>query len=103
VFLGGSRLIKIAHLDRPALRIHRKRDRTHGMMPGRGRNDGWSRGKFIERRPPESGVEYAYVDYGVGSSLEEIPRATYEERGYTPPFDQLPTKAMHEEWRRHNT
>jgi len=38
-------------------------------------------------------VEYAYVDYGVGSSLEEIPRATYEERGYTPPFDQLPTKA----------
>lgn len=41
---------------------------------------------------PESGAEYAYVDYGVPHSLGEIPRAQYEQQGYAPPFDDLPIK-----------
>jgi hypothetical protein len=41
---------------------------------------------------PGSGAEYAFVDYGVPSSLGELPRAQYEQEGYLPPFDDLPTK-----------
>jgi hypothetical protein len=41
---------------------------------------------------PESGAEYAFVDYGVPQSLGEIPRSEYEQQGYSPPFDDLPTK-----------
>ncbi len=40
----------------------------------------------------ESGAEYAFVDYGVPQSLGEIPRSQYERQGYSPPFDDLPTK-----------
>jgi hypothetical protein len=39
----------------------------------------------------ESVAEYALVEYGVGSSLGEIPRASYEADGYEPPFESLPT------------
>lgn len=45
---------------------------------------------------PGSGAEYAFVDYGVGSSIGEIPRPLYEERGYMPAFDDLPTKEEYE-------
>jgi hypothetical protein len=45
---------------------------------------------------PESGAEYAFVDYGVASSIGEIPRSRYEEQGYQPPFDRLPTKEAYE-------
>ena len=41
---------------------------------------------------PESGAEYAFVDYGVPQSLAESPRSEYEQQGYSPPFDDLPTK-----------
>ncbi len=43
-------------------------------------------------RTPESGAEYAFVDYGAASSLGEVDRSLYEARGYEPPFDSLPTK-----------
>ncbi|WP_292051251.1 hypothetical protein [Mesorhizobium sp.] len=43
-----------------------------------------------------SGAEYARVDYGVASSLGEIPRAQYEAQDYEPPFDDLPTKEQYE-------
>ena len=47
-------------------------------------------------RTPESGAEYAYVDYGAPSDLGEIPRSRYEEQSYDPPFDTLPTKEDYE-------
>lgn len=47
-------------------------------------------------KTPDSGAEYAMVDYGVPSSLGEIPRAQYEMRGYAPKFDDLPTKETYE-------
>lgn len=44
-------------------------------------------------RTPASGAEYAFVDYGVASSLgDTVPRDLYETNGYEPPFDSLPTK-----------
>lgn len=47
---------------------------------------------------PESGAEYAFVEYGTASSLgDTVPRAVYEERGYRPEFDSLPTKAEYEQ------
>jgi len=47
-------------------------------------------------RIPESGAEYAYVDYGLPSNIGEITRALYETRGIEPPFDKLPSKAEFE-------
>jgi hypothetical protein len=47
-------------------------------------------------RTPESGAEYVWVDHGTPTSLGEMPRAAYDERGYQPPFDQLPTKEQYE-------
>lgn len=44
----------------------------------------------------ESGAEYVFVDYGTPSSLGEIPRQRYEEQGYEPPFNDLPTKEEYE-------
>lgn len=41
---------------------------------------------------PESGAEYAFVDYGVASNIGEISRSLYEANGYEPAFDDLPTK-----------
>ena len=43
-------------------------------------------------RTPETGAEYATVHYENAAALESIPRALYEERGYQPPYDRLPTK-----------
>jgi hypothetical protein len=45
---------------------------------------------------PASGAEYAFVHYGVQSSLGEIPREIYEAKGYTPPYDDLPTREEYE-------
>lgn len=47
-------------------------------------------------KTPESGAEYAFVDYGVPMNIGEIPRGRYELNGYLPPFDMLPTKAEYE-------
>jgi hypothetical protein len=48
-------------------------------------------------KTPGSDAEYAFVDYGVSSSLEDtIPRSQYEAQGYRPPFDELPTKETYE-------
>jgi hypothetical protein len=47
-------------------------------------------------RTPESGAEYAFMDYGNAPGLGEIPRALYEERGYLPRFDDLPTKETYD-------
>jgi hypothetical protein len=47
-------------------------------------------------KTPDSGAEYAFVDYGKPSSLGEIPRSQYEAAGYEPPFDSLPTKDVYE-------
>ncbi len=43
---------------------------------------------------PLTGAEYAFVDYG--SCIGELPKGGYEERGYQPPFDRLPTKEDYE-------
>jgi hypothetical protein len=58
------------------------------------------KGVYRLKRPP-SGAEYAYV-HGIRSKVGQIPREKYEERGYKPPFDQLPTKAMYEKWKVRN-
>lgn len=50
---------------------------------------------IYQTRTPESGAEYACVDYGVSSSGGEMTRADYEARGYQPPFDKLPTKEQY--------
>jgi len=47
-------------------------------------------------KTPESGAEYAFVDYGVASGVGEIPRAQYETQGYEPHLDALPTKEAYE-------
>jgi hypothetical protein len=47
-------------------------------------------------RTPESGGEYASVDYGVASSGGWMTRADYEARKYQPSFDMLPTKEQHD-------
>lgn len=39
----------------------------------------------------ETGAEYACVDYGT-SRDEGVTKSYYEEQGYQPPFDELPTK-----------
>lgn len=38
----------------------------------------------------ESGATYAYVDYE--SYAQEVTEAMYRDRGYQPPYDELPTK-----------
>jgi hypothetical protein len=53
-------------------------------------------------KTPQTGAEYAHVDYGIPSMAGEIPRATYEEEGYAPPFNKLPTKEMYEQWKERN-
>jgi hypothetical protein len=45
---------------------------------------------------PGSNAEYANVHYGTVAALDSIPRDLYEERGYQPPFDELPTKEEYE-------
>lgn len=56
------------------------------------------KGKGLYRTTtPETGAEYAFVDYGVPSDVGEIPRARYEENGYQPPFDDLPTKSKYQQ------
>ena len=45
---------------------------------------------------PETGAEYAHVHYGNVAALDSIPRALYEENGYQPPYDKLPTKEEYE-------
>lgn len=53
--------------------------------------------KGIYRTKTEaSGAEYATVDYGNTARLESIGRDLYEQNGYTPPFDALPTKEEYE-------
>jgi hypothetical protein len=47
-------------------------------------------------RTRESEAEYAFVDYGVRSSLGAIPRILYDAQAYQPPFDTLPTKEQYE-------
>lgn len=47
-------------------------------------------------RTSKSGAEYAYVYYGVASSIGEMPRADYEAHGYDPLFELLPTKEEYE-------
>ena len=47
-------------------------------------------------KTPKSGAEYAFVDYGTGSKLREIPRQRYDAQGYEPSFDYLPTKEEYE-------
>ena len=49
----------------------------------------------VYRTKDSTGAEYALADYGA-SALGELPRSLYEERGYKPPFDQLPTKEEYE-------
>jgi hypothetical protein len=49
-------------------------------------------------RTVKSGEDYAYVD----TLFWEIPRAEYEKEGCKPPFDDLPTKEMYDEWRLRN-
>jgi hypothetical protein len=44
----------------------------------------------------ESGTEHAYVRYGSSAGLEGVTRAYYEEHGYEPPFEELPTKEEYE-------
>jgi hypothetical protein len=45
---------------------------------------------------PDSGGEFASVDYGVASSGGWMTRADYEARKYQPPFDNLPTKEQYD-------
>jgi len=52
---------------------------------------------------PESGAEYAYLDYGVPSNPGEMRRARYESNAYEPPFDSLPTKQQYEAANAHRT
>jgi hypothetical protein len=47
-------------------------------------------------KAPQGGAEYAFVDYGAGSTLGEMTRAFYERRGYNPVFESLPTKETYE-------
>lgn len=44
----------------------------------------------------ESGAEYAHVRYGTGAALDAVPRTLYEQKGYQPPYDKLPTKEAYE-------
>jgi hypothetical protein len=45
----------------------------------------------------ESGAEYVFVDHGKGPSMQDtMPRKHYEDQGYLPPFDALPTKQEYE-------
>jgi hypothetical protein len=53
-----------------------------------------ARGLYRATMP--DGAECAVVEYGAGSGAGEIPRAHYEDEGYEPPFDSLPTKEQHE-------
>jgi hypothetical protein len=57
------------------------------IMPAKG---------IYRTKTPESGAEYAFVDYGIASTLNEIPRWQYENADYEPPFDSLPTKGEYE-------
>jgi hypothetical protein len=45
--------------------------------------------------PQESGAEYACVLYGTVHD-EGVSRPYYEQSGYEPPFDKLPTKEEYE-------
>ena len=47
---------------------------------------------IYKTQTPESGAEYASVDYGMALAHHAIPRYQYEAQGYEPPFDELPTK-----------
>ena len=43
-------------------------------------------------KTPESGAEYAGMEYDRGAGLEDISRSRYESQGYRPSFEQLPLK-----------
>lgn len=45
----------------------------------------------VSRGKHSSGIEFAFVDKGIGKPLG-IPREQYEAKGYQPPFDSLPEK-----------
>jgi hypothetical protein len=47
-------------------------------------------------KTPETSAEYAFVDYGVPGGPGEISRDQYEFQGYSPPFDEVPTKDAYE-------
>ncbi|WP_413992231.1 hypothetical protein ACMDCR_09175 [Labrys okinawensis] len=44
---------------------------------------------------PETGAEWVFVDYDIGGKFE-ITRERYEQRGYEPPIDSLPTNEQYE-------
>jgi hypothetical protein len=45
---------------------------------------------------PETGAEYAHVHYGNVAALDSISRSLYEENGYQPQYNTLPTKEEYE-------
>lgn len=47
--------------------------------------------KGLYRTTLPNGMEAAYVDKGVGKPFG-IPRASYEEQGYKPDYEDLPEK-----------
>jgi hypothetical protein len=45
----------------------------------------------------DSGAEFAFVEYGEELSAgDTVPRNIYEQDGYEPPFDTLPTREQFE-------
>lgn len=45
----------------------------------------------LYRATLDNGMEVAYIDKGAKNPLG-MPRAMYEEKGYLPKYDELPTK-----------
>jgi len=46
-------------------------------------------------KTPESGAQYAAMVYGHSAAFE-VPEQYYRDRGYTPNFDDLPTKDQYD-------
>jgi hypothetical protein len=57
---------------------------------------------IFRTRTPESGAEYATVQYGNSTQLESISRLHYELNGYQPPFNTLPDKVLFDEQKKKN-
>lgn len=45
--------------------------------------------KGLYRQKHANGMEFAFIDKGVGKPFG-IPRASYEQQGYAPKYDELP-------------
>jgi hypothetical protein len=50
---------------------------------------------IYKTKTEKSGAEYAAIDYGGNGVTMDIPRDLYEDRGYKPRFDDLPTKEQY--------